>query len=139
MAKARKKPTDVGDLVTGKRVSTPSVAPDAPPDEKVAVVLELLHELDSLGLCVVLRHTEQMLQPRVRSSIVSEPTWHKHVEELLAERAKSAGVDAVVFDRGGTLLMRCGASVLVNLVLLQILLGAQIIWTHRAAAMTTAS
>jgi cytochrome c oxidase assembly protein subunit 15 len=40
-------------------------------------------------------------------------------------------------DRGCTLLMRCGASVLVNLVLLQILLGAQIIWTYRSPAMTT--
>ena len=40
-------------------------------------------------------------------------------------------------DRGGTLLMRCGASLLVNLVMLQILLGVQIIWTYRAAAVTT--
>lgn len=41
------------------------------------------------------------------------------------------------FDRGASLGMRCGASVLVSLLGFQILLGAWIIWSHRAAAMTT--
>jgi cytochrome c oxidase assembly protein subunit 15 len=40
-------------------------------------------------------------------------------------------------DRGASLLMRCGASFLVSLLALQILLGANIIWTQRAVAMTT--
>ncbi len=41
-------------------------------------------------------------------------------------------------DRGASLALRCGASVLVSLLAFQILLGAWIIWSHRAAAMTTA-
>jgi cytochrome c oxidase assembly protein subunit 15 len=40
-------------------------------------------------------------------------------------------------DRGTSLAMRCGASVLVSLLALQILLGANIIWTQRAVAITT--
>ena len=43
----------------------------------------------------------------------------------------------VVRDRGATLIMRTVASALVSLLALQILLGAQIIWTQRTAAMTT--
>ena len=41
------------------------------------------------------------------------------------------------FDRGASLLMRCGASVLVSLLAFQLLLGAWIIWSQRSAAMTT--
>lgn len=40
-------------------------------------------------------------------------------------------------DRGASLLMRCGASVLVSLLMLQLLLGAWIIWSHHAVTMTT--
>jgi len=40
-------------------------------------------------------------------------------------------------DRGATLLMRLGATLLVTLLSLQILLGAEIIWTLRAADVTT--
>lgn len=40
-------------------------------------------------------------------------------------------------DRGATIAMRLGSSVLVTLLALQIMLGAQIIWTQRSAAMTT--
>jgi len=40
-------------------------------------------------------------------------------------------------DRGATIGMRLGASTLVTLIAIQILLGAQIIWTQRAAAVTT--
>jgi heme a synthase len=40
-------------------------------------------------------------------------------------------------DRGTSLLMRCGASFLVSLLALQVLLGAWIIWSQRAATMTT--
>lgn len=41
------------------------------------------------------------------------------------------------FDRNASLVLRCGASVLVALTALQILLGANIIWQHRAVALTT--
>ena len=40
-------------------------------------------------------------------------------------------------DRAASLLMRCGASLLVSLLAFQILLGAWIIWSHRSAAITT--
>jgi cytochrome c oxidase assembly protein subunit 15 len=40
-------------------------------------------------------------------------------------------------DRGSTLTMRAGASALITLLVLQILLGAQIIWTMRRPEMTT--
>ena len=40
-------------------------------------------------------------------------------------------------DRAASLAMRCGASVLVGLLAFQILLGANIIWTQRAVAITT--
>jgi cytochrome c oxidase assembly protein subunit 15 len=41
-------------------------------------------------------------------------------------------------DRGASLALRCGASLLISLLAFQILLGAWIIWSHRAASMTTA-
>ena len=41
-------------------------------------------------------------------------------------------------DRASTLPMRAGASALISLLVLQILLGAQIIWTLRKPEMTTA-
>lgn len=40
-------------------------------------------------------------------------------------------------DRGSSVGLKLGASTLVTLIALQIFLGAQIIWTHRAATMTT--
>ena len=40
-------------------------------------------------------------------------------------------------DRASSIGMRMGSSILVSLLAVQIMLGAQIIWTHRAAAMTT--
>jgi cytochrome c oxidase assembly protein subunit 15 len=40
-------------------------------------------------------------------------------------------------DRGATIGMRLGASTLVSLIAIQIMLGAQIIWTQRSAASTT--
>jgi cytochrome c oxidase assembly protein subunit 15 len=44
---------------------------------------------------------------------------------------------AVWRDRGSSLAMRAGASALVSLVAFQILLGAFIIYTYRAVAVTT--
>ena len=41
------------------------------------------------------------------------------------------------FDRNASLVLRCGASLLVALTSFQILLGANIIWQHRAVAITT--
>jgi heme a synthase len=41
-------------------------------------------------------------------------------------------------DHGSTLAMRAGASALISLLVLQLFLGAEIIWTQRTAAMTTA-
>jgi cytochrome c oxidase assembly protein subunit 15 len=41
-------------------------------------------------------------------------------------------------DRGATLAMRAAASALISLLVLQIFLGAQIIWTQRTASTTTA-
>ena len=41
-------------------------------------------------------------------------------------------------DRASTVLMRIGASAIVALLSIQILLGAKIIWTSRSAEMTTA-
>jgi cytochrome c oxidase assembly protein subunit 15 len=44
----------------------------------------------------------------------------------------------IMRDRGATLALRAVASALISLLALQIFLGAQIIWTQRTAAMTTA-
>jgi cytochrome c oxidase assembly protein subunit 15 len=41
-------------------------------------------------------------------------------------------------DRASTLAMRAAASALLSLLVLQILLGAEIIWTYRKPEMTTA-
>ncbi len=40
-------------------------------------------------------------------------------------------------DKGASLRLRCGASLLVGLIAFQIMLGAFIIWSHRAVAITT--
>jgi heme a synthase len=45
---------------------------------------------------------------------------------------------AIRRDRASTLAMRAGASALISLLVLQILLGAQVIWTMRKPEMTTA-
>lgn len=41
-------------------------------------------------------------------------------------------------DRGASVAMRMGASIVVSLIAIQIMLGAQVIWTHRSPNMTTA-
>ena len=86
MAKARKKLFDTGDLVTGKARSDNQALPDQPKkpiDDKVLVVLALIDELDSVGLCAVLRHTEHALRPRIKGAIANEPLWYSHVERVL--------------------------------------------------------
>ena len=47
-------------------------------------------------------------------------------------------VALIWIDRGSSLALRCGASLLVSLLAFQIMLGAFIIWSHRAVSITTA-
>ena len=53
---------------------------------------------DSLGKTVASAST---MEPDLRSFEGDKTAKARKVGELVAERAKSAGVDAVVFDRGG--------------------------------------
>jgi len=53
---------------------------------------------DSLGKTLASAST---MEPDLRSFDGDKTAKARRVGELLAERAKSAGVDAVVFDRGG--------------------------------------
>lgn len=72
--------------------------------------------------------------------------WDFRVAIHFAHRVMAAilGVALILFaflirrDRGSTLVMRAAASALISLLVLQIFLGAQIIWTQRTASTTTA-
>lgn len=72
--------------------------------------------------------------------------WDFRVAIHFAHRVMAAilGVALILFaflvrrDRGSTLVMRSAASALISLLVLQIFLGAQIIWTQRTATTTTA-
>jgi cytochrome c oxidase assembly protein subunit 15 len=72
-------------------------------------------------------------------------TWNFRIGIHFAHRVMAAVLAVALvwfavklrFDRQSTIGMRMGASVLVTLLALQIVLGAQIIWTQRSAAMTT--
>ena len=61
---------------------------------------------------------------------------HRVIAGLLALTVLTFAV-LIWLDRGATLVLRCGASILVALISLQIMLGAFIIWSHRAVAITT--
>ncbi|MEO6568483.1 MAG: COX15/CtaA family protein [Opitutaceae bacterium] len=71
--------------------------------------------------------------------------WSFHIAIHFAHRVMAAvlAIALVWFalkiwtERAASLAMRCGASLLVGLLGFQILLGAHIIWSHRAAAVTT--
>ena len=71
--------------------------------------------------------------------------WDFRVAIHFAHRAMAAIIGVAVLwfatrlwsDKQASLALRTGASALVSLVALQILLGAQIIWTQRTASMTT--
>ncbi|MEO7412259.1 MAG: COX15/CtaA family protein [Opitutaceae bacterium] len=71
--------------------------------------------------------------------------WNFHVAIQFAHRVMAAVLAIVLVwfalkiwtERGTSLAMRCGASVLVGLLGFQIMLGAHIIWSHRAVAVTT--
>jgi cytochrome c oxidase assembly protein subunit 15 len=72
--------------------------------------------------------------------------WNFHVGIHFAHRAMALVLTVALVwfalklwrDRGATLVMRCGASVLVALLALQILLGAHVIWQLREPHVTTA-
>ena len=61
---------------------------------------------------------------------------HRVIAGLLAVTV-AVFAASIWLDRGASLLMRCGASILVRLLAFQIMLGAFIIWSHRAVAITT--
>ena len=71
--------------------------------------------------------------------------WNFRVAINFTHRVMAVAVTAAILwfsfqlrrDRNASLGLRFGASLIVTLVALQILLGAQIIWTQRSAAMTT--
>ncbi|MEO6003313.1 MAG: COX15/CtaA family protein [Opitutus sp.] len=72
-------------------------------------------------------------------------SWDFRVGINFAHRAMAAVLAVALIwfafrlraDRGASIGLRMGASALVSLIAVQIMLGAQIIWTHRSAAMTT--
>ncbi len=103
-----------------------------------------------LGIAAVMRHSFAGLAiPTFPYSTADHhwlPTdWNFRVGIHFAHRCMALVIaGAIVWfaiklwtDRGASLLMRCGASTLVSLVGLQILLGAGIIWTARAVVLTT--
>ncbi|MCW5550300.1 MAG: heme A synthase [Opitutaceae bacterium] len=72
--------------------------------------------------------------------------WNFHVNIHFAHRVMALVLTVVLVwfaakiwrDRGASLFLRCGASVLVGLLALQILLGAHVIWQLREPHITTA-
>lgn len=73
------------------------------------------------------------------------PVWNFRVGIHFAHRVMAAVLTVALvwfagkiwLDRATSLAMRCGASLLVSLLAFQILLGAHIIWSQRAVAVTT--
>lgn len=103
-----------------------------------------------LAIAAIMRHSFAGLAiptfPRSTPSGGWLPTsWDFHVAIHFAHRVMALVLGVAVlwlavrtwFDRGASLALRCGASVLVSLLTFQILLGANIIWTQRAVAITT--
>ncbi|MSU69241.1 MAG: cytochrome oxidase assembly protein [Opitutaceae bacterium] len=106
--------------------------------------------LGQLAVAAVMRHSFAGLAIPTFPSSTTEggllpEMWNFRVGLHFAHRVLAAVLALAVgwfaikiwTDRAASLVMRCGASTLVSLVALQILLGAQIIWTNRAAMMTT--
>lgn len=103
-----------------------------------------------LAIAAVMRHSFAGLAiptfPAATSDGSWVPTvWNFRVAIHFAHRVM-AGILAVALgwfavkiwtERATSLAMRCGASLLVSLVAFQILLGAHIIWSQRAVAVTT--
>jgi cytochrome c oxidase assembly protein subunit 15 len=103
-----------------------------------------------LAIAAVMRHSfAGMAIPTFPASApdgsLLPPLWNFRVGIHFAHRCMAVVLSVALiwfavkiwFDRGASLLMRCGASVLVSLLAFQILLGAWIIWSQRSAAMTT--
>ncbi len=73
------------------------------------------------------------------------PAWDFRVAIHFAHRCMAVVLSVALVwfafkiwcDRAASLALRCGASVLVSLLAFQVLLGAWIVWSHRAVAMTT--
>ena len=103
-----------------------------------------------LAIAAVMRHSfAGMAIPTFPASAPDgswlPPAWNFRVGIHFSHRVMAAVLSVALVwftvkiwrDRGATLLMRCGAAVLVNLLGLQVLLGAWIIWSQRSAAITT--
>ena len=103
-----------------------------------------------LAIAAVMRHSfAGMAIPTFPASApdgsLLPPAWNFRVGIHFAHRCMAVVLSVALvwfavkiwFDRGASLLMRCGASVLVSLLAFQLLLGAWIIWSQRSAAMTT--
>ncbi len=103
-----------------------------------------------LGIAAVMRHSFAGLA--IPTFPYSTPnggllpeTWNFRIAINFAHRVMALAITVAVLwfvwkirtDRNAAIGMRLGSSALVSLVALQILLGAQIIWTQRSAAMTT--
>ena len=103
-----------------------------------------------LAIAAVMRHSfAGMAIPTFPASAPDgswlPPAWNFRVGIHFAHRCMAVVLSVALVwfavkiwrDRGATLMLRCGAAVLVNLLTLQVLLGAWIIWSQRSAAMTT--
>lgn len=103
-----------------------------------------------LGIAAVMRHSFAGLAiPTFPASTpdggLLPETWNFRIAIHFAHRVMAVAITVAVLwfvwkirtDRQASLGLRMGSSALVSLIALQILLGAQIIWTQRSAAMTT--
>jgi len=103
-----------------------------------------------LAIAAVMRHSfAGMAIPTFPASAPDgswlPPAWNFRVGIHFAHRCMAAVLSVALVwfalkiwrDRGATLILRCGAALLVNLLILQVVLGAWIIWSQRSAAMTT--
>ncbi|MEI8090239.1 MAG: COX15/CtaA family protein [Opitutaceae bacterium] len=103
-----------------------------------------------LAIAAVMRHSfAGMAIPTFPASAPDgswlPPAWNFRVGIHFAHRCMAAVLSVALVgfalkiwrDRGATLILRCGAALLVNLLILQVGLGAWIIWSQRSAAMTT--
>lgn len=103
-----------------------------------------------LGIASVMRHSFAGLAiPTFPASTADggwlPAVWNFHVGIHFAHRVMAAVLTVALvwfafkiwLDRAASLGMRCGASLLISLLAFQILLGAHIIWSHRAVLVTT--
>ncbi len=104
---------------------------------QLAVAAVLRHSFAGLAIPTFPYSTfEGNLLPQVWDFRVAIHFTHRVIAGLLAVTVL-VFAGAIWLDRGASLLLRCGASLLVGLIAFQIMLGAFIIWSHRAVAITT--